>query len=175
LTLVKGSSTAGTDNGPKVARRLRACSSARRSEEHAMTNRSIAIIVKDQHPIVLRDDDSVQLACQRMWKRRAGAVLVTDRKGALCGIFTGRDAVRVMGEAKDPAATPLGAAMTADPQTIGPESTAIDALRLMSDCGFRHLPVTKDGKVVGIVSRGDFKGLELDRLEDETSLWERIG
>jgi hypothetical protein len=29
--------------------------------------------------------------------------------------------------------------------------------------------------VVGIVSRGDFKGLELDRLEDETSLWERSG
>jgi CBS domain-containing protein len=140
-----------------------------------MTNRSIAFIVKDQHPVTLAKGDTVQHACQRMWKRRVGAVLVTEGKGMLCGIFTGRDAVRVLGQAKDPAATPLSAAMTSEPRTITPECTAIDALRLMSDCGVRHLPVVKDGKVLGIVSRGDFKGMELDRLEDETALWERIG
>jgi len=139
-----------------------------------MTNRSIAFIVKDQHPVSLRRDDTVQHACQRMWKGRVGAVLVTDGRGGLCGIFTGRDAVRILGTAKDPATTRLGDAMTQDPKTISPESTAIDALRLMSDCGFRHLPVVKDKKILGIVSRGDFKGMELDRLEDETSLWERI-
>ena len=139
-----------------------------------MTNRSIAFIVKDQDPVTLGKGDTVQRACQRMWKRKVGAVLVTDGKGALCGIFTGRDAVRVMGEAKDPAATPLSAAMTRDPQTIDPDRTAIDALRMMSDCGFRHLPVVRNKKIVGIVSRGDFKGMELDRLEDETALWERI-
>ena len=139
-----------------------------------MTNRSIAFIVKDQHPVTMSKEDTVQHACQRMWKRRVGAVLVTDGKGGLCGIFTGRDAVRVMGNAKDPAVTLLREAMTPEPQTIAPESTAIDALRLMSDSGFRHLPVVKNNKVVGIVSRGDFKGMELDRLEDETALWERI-
>ena len=139
-----------------------------------MTNRSIAFIVKDQHPVTLSKSETVQHACQRMSKRRVGAVLVTDEHGALCGIFTGRDAVRALGEAKDPALSLLSKAMTPDPQTIAPESTAIDALRLMSDCGFRHLPVVRNKKIVGIVSRGDFKGMELDRLEDETSLWERI-
>jgi len=139
-----------------------------------MTNRSIAFIVRDQHPVTLATDDTVQHACERMWQRRVGAVLVTDAKGALCGIFTGRDAVHVLSEAKDPATVPLGAAMTPDPQTIAPERTAIDALRLMSDCGFRHLPVTRGGTIVGIVSRGDFKGMELDRLEGEATLWERI-
>ncbi|MCC6195383.1 MAG: CBS domain-containing protein [Burkholderiales bacterium] len=139
-----------------------------------MANRSVALIVRDQQPITLTRDDTVQHACQRMWQRRVGAVLVTDDQGQLCGIFTGRDAVRVLSQAKDPAATPLGAAMTPDPQTILPERTAIDALRLMSDCGFRHLPVTEDGKIVGIVSRGDFRGMELDRLEGETALWERM-
>ncbi|MCC7083219.1 MAG: CBS domain-containing protein [Burkholderiales bacterium] len=139
-----------------------------------MTNRSIAYIVKDQNPVTLQSDDTVQHACQRMWKRRVGAALVIDAKGALCGIFTGRDAVRALGEAKDPAHTRLSDAMTPKPRTIEPERTAIDALRLMSDCGFRHLPVVKDSKIVGIVSRGDFKGMELDRLEDETALWERI-
>lgn len=139
-----------------------------------MTNRSIAFIVKDQHPVTLAKDDTVQHACQRMCQSRVGAVLVTDGEGALCGIFTGRDAVRVLSEARDPATIPLSAAMTPDPETIAPERTAIDALRLMSDCGFRHLPVTRDGTIVGIVSRGDFKGMELERLEGETALWERI-
>ncbi len=139
-----------------------------------MTNRPIAFIVKDQHPVAMKCDDTVQHACQRMWKRRVGAVLVTDSKSALCGIFTGRDAVRVLGQGKDPATLKLGEAMTPKPRTIAPEKTAIDALRLMADCGFRHVPVVSDGKIVGIVSRGDFKGMELDRLEDETSLWERI-
>jgi CBS domain-containing protein len=109
-----------------------------------------------------------------MWERRVGAVLVTNEDGLLCGIFTGRDAVRAIGSPKLDALTPLSAAMTLNPQTIAPEATAIDALRLMSDCGFRHLPVVTNNKIIGIVSRGDFKGMELDRLESETSLWERI-
>ena len=57
----------------------------------------------------------------------------------------------------------------------GTEETAIDALRAMGDGGFRHLPVVAEGNlVIGIVSRGDFRGLELDRFETETALWERI-
>jgi CBS domain-containing protein len=36
------------------------------------------------------------------------------------------------------------------------------------------VPIVEDGKVVGIVSRFDFSGLELDRLDEETGLWERI-
>jgi CBS domain-containing protein len=140
-----------------------------------MTNRGIGFIVKDQKPVTLAADQTVQQACQRMWKRRVGAVLVTDPKGMLCGIFTGRDAVRALGEAKDPAVTPLSAVMTRDPTTITPERTAIEALRLMSDCGCRHLPVVLHNNIVGIVSRGDFKGMELDQLEGETALWERLG
>lgn len=138
-----------------------------------MTNRCLAFIIKNQDPLTLPPDASVQHACQCMWERRVGAVLVTDGD-RLVGIFTGRDAVRALAEGQPPAATPLSAVMTAKPDTIAPESTAIEALRRMADCGYRHLPIVAAGKVIGIVSRGDFKGLELDRLEDETCLWERI-
>ncbi|QEL64596.1 hypothetical protein OTERR_11200 [Oryzomicrobium terrae] len=138
-----------------------------------MTNRCLAYIVKDQEPLTLAPGESVQHACKRMWERRVGAVLVV-KSGKLVGIFTGRDAVRALAEGRDPAETILAAVMTAEPDTIAPERTAIDALRMMSDGGYRHLPIVADGKVLGIVSRGDFKGLELDRLEDETCLWERI-
>jgi predicted transcriptional regulator len=50
----------------------------------------------------------------------------------------------------------------------------IEALRLMWDGGFRHVPVTENDKVLGIVSRGDSKGLEQSRLEEERELWERL-
>lgn len=140
-----------------------------------MTNRNLAFIVKDQNPLTLTSNQTVQHACRRMVERRVGAVLVTDAKHHLTGIFTGRDAVRALAEGKDAATTTLAAVMTHHPHTVSPQQTALDALRTMSDGGFRHLPVIADGKILGIVSRGDFKGMELDRLEDETHLWERIG
>lgn len=139
-----------------------------------MTNRRIGFIVKSQDPLVLPADDTVQHACQCMRERRVGAVLVAGADRRLAGIFTGRDAVRVLAEGRNAAETTLASVMTRDPDTIAPERTAIEALRAMSDGGYRHLPVVKDGRIVGIVSRGDFQGLELDRLESETSLWERI-
>ncbi|MBQ0817451.1 MAG: CBS domain-containing protein, partial [Methyloceanibacter sp.] len=71
-------------------------------------------------------------------------------------------------------ATPLAHAMTRNPVTTGPTVHAIDALRQMSDRGFRHLPVVKDGNILGVVSRGDFKGMELDRLDDDDHLWECV-
>ena len=64
--------------------------------------------------------------------------------------------------------------MTPKPTTMSPKKTAIDALRLMWDGGFRHVPLIEDGKLVGVVARGDFKGDEQGRLEEERQLWEHI-
>lgn len=138
-----------------------------------MTNRSLQYIVKDQDPLTLGSAVSVQQACQSMWDRRVGAVMVVD-DGCLAGIFTGRDAVHILARGCDPCSTPLSQAMTPNPDTIAPDATAIDALRQMHDCGYRHMPIVDGQHIVGIVSRGDFQGLELDLLEGETSLWERI-
>jgi CBS domain-containing protein len=138
-----------------------------------MTNRSLGIIVREQNPLMLAPGDTLRHACQRMWKRRIGAVLVVDAEHRLVGIFTGRDAVRAIASGREPETTTLAAAMTTNPDTIAPERTAIEALRAMQDGGYRHLPVVDDGKILGCVSRGDFEGLELDRLEEETRLWER--
>jgi CBS domain-containing protein len=110
-----------------------------------------------------------------MRDRRVGAVLVTEGDRCLVGIFTGRDAVhRVLAEGKDTAHTTVGEVMTREPDTIPPGKIAIEALRLMEDRRYRHLPIVDDGRVVGIVSRFDFSGMELDRLDEETELWERI-
>jgi CBS domain-containing protein len=141
-----------------------------------MTNRPMSDIVKDQNPLILPARTRVKEACECMRDRRAGAVLVTDDQGRLVGIFTGRDAVgRVLAAARNAAKTTLGEVMTPDPNCLPPGNTAIDALRLMRDGGFRHVPVvTRDGKIVGVVSRGDLRGQEQARLDEETRLFERI-
>jgi CBS domain-containing protein len=132
-------------------------------------------VVRDQKPLTLPPTATVKEACRCMSDRHVGAVLVTERHGRLVGIFTGRDAVRrVLAAGKSAAKTRLKDVMTQTPTTMSPDKTVIDALRLMWDGGFRHVPVTEDDKLVGVVSRGDFKGLEQSRLEDERALWERL-
>jgi CBS domain-containing protein len=138
-----------------------------------MAHRKLAYIVKDQEPLVLKAHETVQRACQCMKERRAGSVLVVDEQQRLRGIFTGRDAVRMLAEGKE-AATILAHVMTPNPITITPNSLAIDALRRMNDGGFRHLPVVENDTIWGVVSRVDFKGIELDQLDDEEHLWECI-
>jgi CBS domain-containing protein len=139
-----------------------------------MTNRMIENIVKGQKPQILSENATVQQACRCMWDSRTGSVLVVDDQETLTGIFTGRDAVRALAEGKKAEVTPLSRAMTPNPITISPDNRAIDALRKMHDLGFRHLPVVESGKIVGIVTRGDFMGMEVDRLDTEIHLWECI-
>jgi CBS domain-containing protein len=140
-----------------------------------MVMRKMSDIVRDQNPLTLPPDATVQEACRQMRDRRVGAVLVTDADRRLVGIFTGRDAVhRVLADGKSASRTKLAEVMTRDPTSMPPGQTAIEALRLMQDGRYRHVPIVDDGKVVGIVSRFDFSGLEVDRLDEETGLWERI-
>ncbi len=137
-------------------------------------NRAMTDIIRNQKPVTLPPTASVQDACRAMHVNKVGAVLVTHPADTLAGIFTGRDVVRVMAEGANPAATPLQDVMTRTLETLPPGSTAIEALRLMRDGGFRHLPVVHEGRLVGVVSRGDFRGLEQDRLEEEVGVWECI-
>ena len=139
-----------------------------------MMNREMAEIIRNQQPVILSPDTTVCEACRQMNDQRIGAIVIVSDSGSLLGIFTGRDAVRQLAEGADPHVARLKDAMTPNPETMTPHSTAIEALRLMRDGGFRHLPIVDNGVVMGIVSRGDFRGLERDRLDEETGLWERI-
>jgi len=139
-----------------------------------MLNRRLAYIIRDQNPLLLKGGETVQGACEAMRERHVGSVLVVDEHDRLLGIFTGRDAVKVLAKGGNAAKVALERAMTREPVTIGPEAKAIDALRMMNDGGFRHVPVVERGHIRGIVSRADFKGAEIDRLDHEEALAERI-
>lgn len=137
--------------------------------------RTLSDVTFEQDPLVLPSVTPVDEACRHMSERRVGSVAVVDDSGRLVGIFTGRDAVgRVLARRRDPAVTRLADVMTRDPQALSPDQSAIEALQLMWDGGFRHLPLVKQGKVVGVVSRGDFRGVEFGRHEEERELWEHM-
>ncbi len=83
-------------------------------------------------------------------------------EGRLAGIFTERDALnRVLAEGRDPDSTPLSGVMTRDLVMLGPQTAATLALHVMSEAGFRHLPVVENDEVYGIISLRDFVGVEL--------------
>jgi len=139
-----------------------------------MTNRKLTDIVKGQTLLTLGEDASVREACGCIWQQRKGCVLVVDRQQRLIGIFTGRDAVRTLAEGRSAEDTSIAEAMTPKPITVAPTERAVDALRKMSDYGFRHLPIVEDGRILGVVSRSDFKGIEIDRVDEEDDLAERM-
>ena len=139
-----------------------------------MARRTLAEAIAGQSILALPPSATMREACEAMHARRVGAVLVVDQDGRLLGIFTGRDAVGALSRRVDPATTSLLQAMTANPATLPPDAAPIDALRLMRDGGFRHVPLVLDGRPVGIVSRYDFRTADHVRIEDEIALWERI-
>ncbi len=125
-----------------------------------MSQRTVGQLIK-RNVVYLPSSTNVSEASKVMATKHIGAVLVMD-DGQLEGIFTERDAViRVLAERRDPEATQLSEVMTRDPITIAPHSAATDALRLMSEVGFRHIPIAEGGEVYGVISIRDFVGVEL--------------
>ena len=138
-----------------------------------MENRHLHDLIRSRSPVTMAPAGSVREACRTMRERHVGCVLVTEQ-GRLVGIFTGRDAVNLLAEGRAPEGLTLGEVMTRKLTTLGREAGALDALRCMQDGGFRHVPIVEQGKLVGIVSRGDFRAIEHARLDEETGYWERI-
>ncbi len=132
------------------------------------------IVLNNRHPI-LTSTQTVMEASRTMQKLRVDSVLVTDTTGRLEGIVTGSDVLsRVLDAGKDPVSTRLGDVMTAEPVVMTPECSANEALQMMWDCGFRHLPVLDANRVIGVVSRDDFNDREKARHKDEREFWEQM-
>ena len=139
-----------------------------------MPRRIIPDVIREQQVEYLGGQATVRQAAKLMRKHNVGAVPIID-DGSLNGILTVNDMTyRVIAEGRDPNKTFVREVMTPNPDTVSSDTTAIVALRLMQDGGYRHLPVVDGGRVLGVVSRRDFYGVDKSRLDDETALWERI-
>ncbi|MFO1414700.1 MAG: CBS domain-containing protein [Burkholderiales bacterium] len=112
-------------------------------------------------------DATVYDAVERMEARRVGA-LVVRRGEALVGIISERDYTRkVILNGRASRDTRVEEIMTADVVTVAPATSLGECLRLVSDHHIRHLPVVRDGKVVGVLSVGDLVRAVLDQQADQ--------
>ena len=105
--------------------------------------------------IHVEPSDSVTTAAQIMSAAGVGSALILDGD-ALLGIFTERDLLSALkGDAHRVLDSPVGDWMSRDPRTVPGDTSVTDATDIMLKGGFRHLPVTIDGRPVGIVSLRD--------------------
>lgn len=124
--------------------------------------RPIRSIIEDQEVISCPSQTTVSEAALLMKKHEIGAMMVVD-DGKLVGVFTERDALfRVVAEGLDTQTTLLADVMTANPQTIDPDKPFINALQMMHEGGYRHVPVVENDRPVGMISARDALGPELE-------------
>lgn len=113
-------------------------------------------------------DDTLQVAVGVLRDKGIGALVVTDASGALQGILSERDIVRKLAET--PGQTlPQKVAdnMTRAVETCSPSDPLMSVLRRMTEGRFRHMPVTDNGKLRGMVTIGDVVNYRLKELEHE--------
>jgi CBS domain-containing protein len=99
--------------------------------------------------------DNMYEVAVKMKELNVGAIPIVDQD-KLVGMITDRDiAVRGVAE-KNPGSTKVEDIMSDKLITISPDSTSQEAAKLMAEHQIRRLPVVEEGKLIGIVSLGDF-------------------
>lgn len=110
---------------------------------------------------------SVCEAAGIMTKANQGGVLVVDAAGALLGILTERDLMtRVVSKARDSERTLVSDVMTRNPHCIPPDMKVSDAVLIMIERGFRHLPILSPAsKIMGVFSIHDALPREINNAK----------
>lgn len=105
-------------------------------------------------------------ALSLMRGNKVGAIIAVDADGGVCGVFTERDLldrVVLSGISLD---TPLLQVMTSAPLCLDENASAFEAVLLMARHGIRHVPVTRGGRLAGMVSEHDLFSLQRVGLRD---------
>lgn len=122
-----------------------------------MAERTIFQSMPRRHVVSLGPSASIWEAACVMTKANCGSVLIVETPGALLGIVTERDLMtRVVAKALDPKKTLVSDVMTRNPRCAAPDMRVADAVLIMIERGFRHLPVISSaGKILGVFSVRD--------------------
>ena len=122
-----------------------------------MSERTVFQSMSRKHVVSLGATATVWEAACLMTGANCGSVLIVEPPGKLLGIVTERDLMtRVLAKAVDPSKTTLAGVMTPNPRCIGPNTKVEDAVLIMLERGFRHLPVVGEGNtLLGVFSARD--------------------
>lgn len=103
-------------------------------------------------------------------KRKIGAVVVVDERNRVQGIISERDIIRVLAQSGPEVLThPVSQVMTRNVVSCGEHDTLDQLMSAMTSGRFRHLPITRDGALAGIISIGDVVKYHLSEIEMEAS------
>ncbi|KAI9066642.1 CBS-domain-containing protein [Trametes sanguinea] len=132
--------------------------------------------LKPSPALTVPENITVSEASQLCAAKRTDCVLVVDDDEGLSGIFTAKDlAYRVTAEGLDPHVTPVSQIMTRNPMVTRDTTSATEALQLMVQKHFRHLPVcNEEGNVVGLLDITKVFHEALDKVERSSSASEKL-
>jgi CBS domain-containing protein len=135
--------------GPDVGRGL--------AGEQQVFASTLASLVR-RAPVVCTEAVPVDEVARTMREQGVGSVVVIDQRARPVGIFTKDDLVRVI--AADLRGTPVSAAMNRDPIVLPAHALAYEAALAMVEHRARHVLVTEDGKLAGVISERDLFSLQ---------------
>ncbi|MEJ6019401.1 DUF294 nucleotidyltransferase-like domain-containing protein [Corynebacterium sp. H113] len=134
--------------------RIRAVASKLRSSAASEALRTRVVDLMSPNPVTCSSAASIGEAAGIMTEMNVSSLLVVDN-GNLNGIITDRDLRRrVLAKGKGPEVI-VGDVMTPNPMTVEPQMLAFEAMLLMAERGYHHLPVADESGVVGMVVIGD--------------------
>ncbi len=108
-------------------------------------------------------------AAKLLSTHRIGAVVIRGAGGRLAGILSERDIVRAVSDhGADALSVPVGQIMTRNVTTCGENDSIADIMERMTAGKFRHMPVLRDGQLIGVVSIGDVVKQRVGEIEQDT-------
>ncbi|KAG1810136.1 CBS-domain-containing protein [Suillus plorans] len=147
----------------------------KRATKPAIAKGTVAAL-KPSPALTVPDNITVAEASQLCAAKRTDCVLVVDDEEGLSGIFTAKDlAYRVTADGLDPHTTPVSQIMTRNPMVTRDTTSATEALQLMVQRHFRHLPVcNEEGNVVGLLDITKVFHEALNKVERSSSASEKL-
>jgi len=119
--------------------------------------------------ITIEPTANLAAAAKLLSAHRIGAVLIRGAGGRLAGILSERDIVRALSDhGAEALALQVGQVMTREIETCSEDDVAASIMERMTAGRFRHMPVLKNGKLVGLISIGDVVKQRVDEIERES-------
>jgi CBS domain-containing protein len=148
---------------------------SRLAGEQQMLARSLGSLIRNEL-VVCRESASVREAAAIMHQRGVGSVVVVDAESRHVGILTERDLVAAVAQGLD--AHCVAELMTREPLALPAHAFAYEAALTMIDNRIRHVLVTEDERLIGVVSERDLFSLQrlgLGELTAEIRLASEVG
>jgi CBS domain-containing protein len=141
-----------------------------------MAERTVFQSIPNKHVLSLGPQASVWEAACAMTRANCGAILVMAPPDRLLGILTERDLMtRVLARPLDPKATTVTEVMTPNPICVPPETRVSDAVLVMLERGFRHLPIVgPDARILGVFSLRDAMPREVGTALSQAEFHEQV-